>query len=108
MPIRNLKVAFYQVRVTNPNVPISFGAILQTLNGVPNDRRRTMFAADEPVRLRHLEQIGPRWLGDLARIRLHERIDKSDIDGQEEELQFADNEGPCEKTAFLFDPPTAV
>jgi hypothetical protein len=108
MPIRNLKIAFYQVHVVNPNVPVSFGAILQTLHGVPNDRHRTMFAADEPVRLRYLQQIGNRWLGDLARIRLHERIDKSDIDGQEAELQFGEDEGPCEKTAFFFDPATAV
>lgn len=109
MPIRNLKVAFYQVRVINPNVAaVSFGNIMQTLHGVPNDRRRTMFAADEPVRLRHLEQTGGRWLGDMVRIRLHERIDKSTVDGREEELQFAEDEGPCEKTAFFFDPHTAV
>ena len=64
--------------------------------------------ADEPVRLRHLQRVAGRWLGDLVRIRLNEQIDKSDTAGREEELVFQENEGPCEKTAFFFDPHTGV
>jgi hypothetical protein len=108
MPTKLLKVAAYQLHVHNPETPVSFASILTTLNEVPNDERRTMFAADEPVRLRRLQAVGPRWLGDLARIRLHELIAKSTTNGVEGELEFADNEGPCEKTAFFFDPATAV
>lgn len=104
MPTRRVKVSFHRVLITNRETPVGFGQILKILNAVPNDRRRTMFAADEPVRLRYLHEAGKRWLGDLAKIRLHERIDKSTVDGKEAELLFADNEGPCEKTAFFYDP----
>jgi hypothetical protein len=104
MPTRQLKVSFHKVVVTNADTPVKFGDILYKLHKVPNDRRRTMFTADEPVRLRYLKTSSGRWLGDLAKIRLHEKIDKSTVDGQEEEIGFRENEGPCEKTAFLYDP----
>jgi hypothetical protein len=105
MPTRYIKVSFHRVEVTNAETPVSFSQILSTVHRLPNDRQRTqMLTADEPVRLRHLEEIGGRWLGDLARIRLHETIDKSTVDGEEEAIQFRDGEGPCEKTAFYYDP----
>src|SRR5687767_10538198 len=66
--------------------------------------RRTMFSADEPVRLRLIQRSATRWTGDLVKIRLHEKFDKSTVDGREEEIVFEENEGPCEKTAFLYDP----
>jgi hypothetical protein len=109
MPTRYIKVSFHRVEVTNAETAVSFSEILTTLAGLPNNRNRTtMLHADEPVRLRHLQAIGGRWLGDLARIRLHETIDKSTVDGEEEAIEFRDGEGPCEKTAFFYDPGTRV
>src|SRR5689334_15129245 len=104
----NIKVGFFQVVVTNPENAISFDQILTTLHAVPNDRQRTMFAADEPVRLRLLRRSGPRWLGDLAKIRLHEEIEKSTVDGREGTIPFEEDEGTMEKTAFLYDPATRI
>lgn len=108
MPTRQIKISFFQVVVTNPEAPVSFHQILTTLNAVPNDQRRTMFAADEPVRLRYLRPTANRWLGDIAKIRLHEEIEKSTTDGQEARIAFQENEGPLEKTAFLYDPLTKI
>ena len=108
MPTRQMKVGFFQVVVTNPNTPVAFNAILQTLNAIPNDRRRTMLAADEPVRLRLLQQTGGGWLGDLGKIRLHEDLDKSTIDGIETKIPLQDDEGLLEKTAFFYHPRTKI
>jgi Family of unknown function (DUF6731) len=108
MPVRQLKISFHRVIVTNPQTPVAFNDILTTLNEVPNDARRTVLQADEPVRLRFLQRIENTWLGDLTRIRLHEHIDKSTVAGRETSIDFEDDEGPCEKTAFVYDSETNV
>jgi hypothetical protein len=108
MPTRHIRVSFHRVDVTDGERRKSFGDILTEIEGIPNNRRRTKLVADEPVRLRRLDRVGRRWLGDLARIRLHETIDKSTIDGAEAEIRFEEDEGPCEKTAFFYDPDLRV
>lgn len=103
----NMKIDFYRV-VMPPNAARTFESIIQEVLGGPNDDGRNLDVGKHPCRL----QDGGRWQraieGDMLRIRMNMLPVKASLSGEVSNIDFDDDEGIGEETAFLYHPPLGV
>ncbi len=98
---KNIKVDFY--RVTMPdNSNSSFQKIIDQVSGMPDDESRNVEMRGYPVRLKTTSQSRNIREGDIMRIRMDELPLKAKISGEVETLDFDDDEGLGEETAFYY------
>jgi hypothetical protein len=102
---KTVRVAFYETKLADA-ANRSLHEILQVIQALPLGQSRTVLHRDQTL---HLKEISFRdegyWIGDVSKIRLDERMVLSDIAGAEVELDSGER-GPCDKTAFLYYPPS--
>lgn len=102
-----LRIGFYRVCVYS-DPPRRFDEILKKFHTeIADDESRTVETReDQPVRLQTLAPARSHWTGDMVRIRLHEDLRKVKRSGRSRKIDFDEDEGLGESTAFLFHPRT--
>lgn len=73
---------------------------------MPNSRARTRQLGERHARLHESHLSRGEWEGDLVRIRMTALPPKAGLDGSMETIDFDDDEGLGEESAFLFHPAT--
>lgn len=101
MPV--LRIGFYRVDV-NSREEVTFADLLAIGRGLPDDETRTLDRPDGPVRLQFARQSADAWQGELIRIRLGEDPKKANRRGRVMPIDFEEDEGLGEETAFVYDP----
>jgi hypothetical protein len=102
MPV--LRIGFYQIQV-NSRLDVTFEDLLTAGRTLPDDERRTLDRPDGPIRLQFArESIGGLWSCELIRIRLGEDVKKANKRGRLTPIDFDEDEGLGEETAFVYDP----
>jgi hypothetical protein len=109
MPKKSLRIGFYGVTVTN-DPDTTFSEILEKFRRevIPDDESRTWDNKDQPIRLQWATHTGGLWSGEIMRIRLHEDLNRAKRDGSTRPIEFEDDEGLGENTAFLFNHRTST
>jgi hypothetical protein len=105
MPV-SMKVDFFQV-VMPESFADPFKDVCQAVSAM-NARNRNFPNGDAVIRLHKLHVDGKLVEGDMVRLRMNALPAKCNLDGQLEDIDFDDEEGVAEQTAFLFDPRTKV
>jgi hypothetical protein len=100
---RQIKINFYRVYMPD-GAGITFEGILESVDQSPNDEGRNLLVRDCPIRLQSLNKLQQGWEGDMIRIRMNEVPIKASLAGIVEPLEFEDNEGLGEETAFIYNP----
>ncbi len=104
MPIA-VKIDFYQVLMPKKFTD-TFKVVCQAVSGM-TARKRNFPRGDAIIRLHKLYD-GTLMEGDLVRLRMSALPAKGDLDGALTDIDFDEEEGLAEQTAFLFDPKTQV
>jgi len=99
--VKNIKVDFYRVKMPD-NSNSSFQNIIDQVSGLPDDESRNVEMRRYPVRLKAASLSGNNREGDMMRIRMDELPLKAKISGEVETLDFDDDEGLGEETAFYY------
>lgn len=106
MPPIQIKIGFYQPTVLN-KPPKTFTELLQGIQDLPDDETRTFSKRNfHPVRIQNLQQWNGFWWGDAMRIRMNAEIQRAKLSGAVREIEFDDDEGVGESSAFLYHPGT--
>lgn len=105
MATKFLRIGFYRVTV-NSDPPIRFDRILRKFeNEIADDESRTVDSRnDQPIRLQALHHAHSFWTGDMVRIRLNEDLTRVNRRGRRRRIDFENDEGLGENTAFLYHP----
>ncbi|MDY6792858.1 MAG: DUF6731 family protein [Thermodesulfobacteriota bacterium] len=99
--VKNIKVDFYRVKMPD-NSNSSFQNIIDHVSGLPDDESRNVEMRGYPVRLKTTTLSRNIREGDIMRIRMDELPLKAKISGEVETLDFDDDEGLGEETAFYY------
>jgi hypothetical protein len=107
MPTIQVKAGFYQPTVFSQPAK-TFQQVLESINSLPDDETRTLSSKRNfhPVRLQNLQQWNGFWWGQAMRIRMHEEMQRAKLNGEVRDIEFADDEGLGESSAFLYHPGT--
>lgn len=96
-----LKFDFFQVGSSNDESQSLLNS-LATVAAMPNDQNRNVTLAGYPVRAASLLSERSLWFGDMQKIRLNNLPTKASLNGVVNQLDFDDDEGIGEHTAFVF------
>ncbi len=107
MATKYLRIGFYQVVVTHQPVT-EFDAVLKSCDSLPDDENRALPDPHQPIRLQRLHRSKRVWEGDMMRIRLDEELQRAKMNGRIRPVDFEEDEGLGENTAFLYDPHTNI
>lgn len=100
-----LRIGFYQPAIVN-HPPKTFDQILTEFNALPDDETRTTDVRHEPIRVQKATKVQGLWRCDMMRLRMHEDLRRGRRDGKVEPIQFEDDEGLGENTAFAYHVPS--
>jgi hypothetical protein len=99
-----LNVDFWQIN-GGANTFAVVDRIMRECLALPaEDERRLLQGDTKAIRLQYLEKRAGIWQGDFVGIRTRAAAKRGDTAGHVESLDFRDNEGLCEETAFLVIP----
>jgi hypothetical protein len=91
-----------------PDGASTFEQLIEQVDATPPDDNRNLEVGTNPARL----QVSGVWNqcreGEMVRIRMDTLPRKASLDGALEDLDFGDDEGLGEETAFLYHPPTRI
>ena len=100
---RTLHADFFTVETER----CDFASILETVNGRSGTARNFVANGGDPIRLKKMSirSVGRRrfFAGDMVKIRMTNLPTRIDQHGSEREIDFHDDEGIGEETAFFFD-----
>lgn len=102
-----LNIDFYRVKVEDKQ-DRTFLQLLEELNALPDDESRAQNRTDDAVRLQTAKKGTNAWRGDMLRIRMNEAPVKAKRSGETKPIDFDEDEGLGEETAFLFNVPTNI
>src|SRR5580704_9270886 len=91
-----------------PNGAPPFEDLVQLVEESPRDDGRNLEIGPDPARLQESGIWNHCHEGEMVRIRMDMLPRKASLDGALEDLDFEDDEGLGEETAFLYHPPTQV
>jgi hypothetical protein len=104
--MKQISIDFY--RVTMPNGAPTFEHLIQQVSAMPYDDTRNLEIGANPARLQESGVWNHCHEGEMVRIRMEMLPRKASLDGALEDLNFDEDEGLGEETAFLYHPPTMV
>jgi len=99
---RNIKVDFYQVEVSPGGR--TFKTILEDTGALPHDGRVWKAIDQAPIRLDEFNSNDREITGDIVKIRMDALPPKETLAGKRTTIEFEDDEGLGEATAFLYIP----
>jgi hypothetical protein len=99
MSTQNITIDFFSVVM--PAGSMGFPAALNKLHS-----RHAIRLTSDVLVLEHLRHKGTLWEGDVARIRTDEPITRGHATGRMEVIPSGKDEGPFDRTAFLYSEPT--
>jgi hypothetical protein len=101
--MKQISIDFY--RLTMPDGAPTFEHLIQQVSVMPQDDTRNLDAGSNPIRLQESAVWdGNGHEGEMVRIRMEMLPRKASLDGVIEDLDFEDDEGLGEETAFLYHP----
>ena len=98
-----VKIDFYQVTMP-AGAGIPFEGLLRQVDSSSKDETRNVDVRGAPVRLQHASPDKGLWEGEMLRIRMASLPVKAKLTGTIRRLDFEDDEGIGEETAFLYYP----
>jgi hypothetical protein len=105
MPEKWLKIGFFApMVVARSGGLVSFEEVLKACSAKPDDESRSLDGKTDAIRLQFVRESSSFWSGELMRIRMDESFKKANIKGRVEAIEFDEDEGLGEETAFLYDP----
>lgn len=107
MSEKYLNIDFYRVRVEDRENR-TFLDLLEVIRALPDDEGRAQTRTDDAIRLQTVNRSTAYWRGDMLRIRMNEAPVKAKRSGETKPIDFDEDEGLGEETAFLFHPATNV
>lgn len=103
-----LRFDFWHIE-SRADVDAIMAHVLETCSSMKEgDSERNLYRNSKVVRLQRVEKHGALWFGDFVGIGTKRGAKKADTTGHLEMLQFEDEEGLGEESAFLYDPTTRV
>lgn len=102
-----LNIDFYRVKVEDKQ-DRTFLQLLEAMHVLPDDESRAQNRTDDAIRLQMTRKGTTAWRGDMLRIRMNEAPVKAKRSGETKPIDFDEDEGLGEETAFLFHVPTNI
>lgn len=102
-----LNIDFYRVKVEDKQ-DRTFLQLLEAMHALPHDESRAQNRTDDAIRLQMTRKGTTAWHGDMLRIRMNEAPVKAKRSGETKPIDFDEDEGLGEETAFLFHVPTNI
>ncbi len=96
-----LNIDFYRVKVEDKEER-TFLSLLEVVHGMPDDEGRAQNRTDDAIRLQSVKKSATAWRGDMLRIRMNESPVKAKRSGETKPIDFDEDEGLGEETAFMF------
>jgi hypothetical protein len=96
-----LNIDFYHVKVEDKK-DRTFLDLLEAVHAMPDDESRAQNRTDDAIRLQTVKKSAAAWRGDMLRIRMNEAPVKAKRSGETKPIDFDEDEGLGEETAFLF------
>jgi hypothetical protein len=102
-----LNIDFYRVKVEDKE-DRTFLQLLELVQAMPDDEGRAQNRTDDAIRLQSIKKSASAWRGEMLRIRMNEAPVKAKRSGETKAIDFDEDEGLGEETAFLFNVATSI